>query len=176
MTTIFLTHIPDMLANYYGERALAELRRLGDVRLNEAGKVLDAKALAWETQWAVGKSADPSKRQDIFLFYWYPDYADPFSWFYNLYRDADPVVFNLSYWNDAAVNTSIDGLQELTATDRAKAEQEYVALQKTVSEQAISPVLGVDNFQRAYLATVGGYVDNPSYSNVVFFHDLTPTG
>ena len=46
MLTIFLTHTPDMLANYYGERALAALRKLGDVRLNETGQVLDAKALA----------------------------------------------------------------------------------------------------------------------------------
>lgn len=46
MTTIFLTHIPDMLANYYGPRALAALRALGEVRLNETGKVLDAQALA----------------------------------------------------------------------------------------------------------------------------------
>jgi D-3-phosphoglycerate dehydrogenase len=46
MTTIFLTHIPDMLANYYGPRALAALRELGQVRVNETGQVLDAKALA----------------------------------------------------------------------------------------------------------------------------------
>ena len=46
MPTIFLTHIPDMLKNYYGERALAELRKLGDVRLNDTGQVLDARALA----------------------------------------------------------------------------------------------------------------------------------
>jgi D-3-phosphoglycerate dehydrogenase len=43
---IFLTHVPDMLENYYGPRALAEMRKLGEVRLNEAGRVLDAKALA----------------------------------------------------------------------------------------------------------------------------------
>jgi D-3-phosphoglycerate dehydrogenase len=43
---IFLTHVPDMLENYYGPRALAEMRKLGEVRLNESGKVLDAKALA----------------------------------------------------------------------------------------------------------------------------------
>jgi D-3-phosphoglycerate dehydrogenase len=48
--TIFLTHIPDMLKNYYGERALAELRKLGDVRLNDTGQVLDAKALAKAAQ------------------------------------------------------------------------------------------------------------------------------
>ena len=46
MPKIFLTHIPDMLKNYYGERALAELRKFGDVRLNDTGRVLDAKALA----------------------------------------------------------------------------------------------------------------------------------
>src|SRR6266550_7984052 len=43
---IFLTHVPDMLENYYGLRALAEMRKLGEVRLNESGKVLDANALA----------------------------------------------------------------------------------------------------------------------------------
>ncbi len=46
MARIFLTHIPDMLKNYYGERALAALRKHGEVRVNETGKVLDAKALA----------------------------------------------------------------------------------------------------------------------------------
>ena len=43
---IFLTHVPDMLENYYGPRALAEMRKLGEVRLNTSGKVLDAKGLA----------------------------------------------------------------------------------------------------------------------------------
>ena len=46
MARIFLTHIPDMLENYYGPRALAALRELGDVRLNRTGKVLDTDALA----------------------------------------------------------------------------------------------------------------------------------
>ena len=46
MAKIFLTHTSDMLANYYGPRALAELRQLGDIRLNETDRVLDAEALA----------------------------------------------------------------------------------------------------------------------------------
>jgi D-3-phosphoglycerate dehydrogenase / 2-oxoglutarate reductase len=45
MARIFLTHVPDMLENYYGPRALAAMRKLGEVRLNTTGKVLDAKAL-----------------------------------------------------------------------------------------------------------------------------------
>src|SRR4051794_8911687 len=43
---IFLTHVSDMRENYYGPRALAQMRKLGEVRLNETGKVLDASALA----------------------------------------------------------------------------------------------------------------------------------
>src|SRR6185295_4525649 len=43
---IFLTHVPDMLENYYGPRALAEMRKLGEVRTNPSGKVLGAKELA----------------------------------------------------------------------------------------------------------------------------------
>jgi len=44
MARILLTHTPDMRRNYYGERALSELRALGEVRLNEGG-VLDTDAL-----------------------------------------------------------------------------------------------------------------------------------
>ncbi len=46
MVRILLTHTPHMLANYYGPRALAALRELGDVRLNPGDAVLDTEALA----------------------------------------------------------------------------------------------------------------------------------
>jgi D-3-phosphoglycerate dehydrogenase / 2-oxoglutarate reductase len=37
---VFLTHSPEMRANYYGERALAALRAVADVKLNALGRVL----------------------------------------------------------------------------------------------------------------------------------------
>lgn len=46
MTRVFLTHVPDMLRNYYGARALSALERHAEVRLNPTGRVLDAEALA----------------------------------------------------------------------------------------------------------------------------------
>lgn len=45
MPKLLLTHTPDMLANYYGERAVAALHDLCEVRLNETGAVLGADAL-----------------------------------------------------------------------------------------------------------------------------------
>ncbi len=46
MPRILLTHTPEMLRNYYGERALAALRELGDVRLHAGEEVLAGAALA----------------------------------------------------------------------------------------------------------------------------------
>jgi D-3-phosphoglycerate dehydrogenase len=40
MRRIFLTHSPEMLAQYYGERALAGLRAAGEVTINSTGHVL----------------------------------------------------------------------------------------------------------------------------------------
>jgi len=37
---VFLTHSPEMRANYYGERALAALRAVAEVKLNPLGRVL----------------------------------------------------------------------------------------------------------------------------------------
>jgi D-3-phosphoglycerate dehydrogenase len=45
MPTIFLTHPPEALANYYGERAVAGLKALGEVRFNSAGRELSTAEL-----------------------------------------------------------------------------------------------------------------------------------
>jgi D-3-phosphoglycerate dehydrogenase len=42
---ILLTHSPQAMANYYGERALAGLRRVGSVKLHEGDKPLEGEAL-----------------------------------------------------------------------------------------------------------------------------------
>ena len=45
MARVFLTHTPEKLENYYGRRALAELERMAEVRVNATGAVLDTDAL-----------------------------------------------------------------------------------------------------------------------------------
>ncbi len=144
--------------------------------LAQIGITLNVKPLEWQTQWDQAKSTNPKKRQDIFVMYWYPDYADPFSWFTNLFHSASPPYFNMSYLNDKAVDTTIDALQSQTATDKAAAETSYAGLQKTLLDAAVAIPLYVQTYQRAFAKTVSGYVDNPAYSNVVFIHELTPTG
>lgn len=45
MVRIFLTHPPEALKNYYGDRAVAGLKALGEVRFNSAGRELSTKEL-----------------------------------------------------------------------------------------------------------------------------------
>jgi peptide/nickel transport system substrate-binding protein len=136
---------------------------------------LDVRPMQWTSQWDRAKSTDASKRQDVFVMYWYPDYADPFSWFTSLFKSANPPYFNLAYYHNQQLDKTIDGLQELTATDRAKADAQYKAAQRKLVDDAVSPVLYVQKSLRGFRDEFSGYVDNPAYSNVVFAYELKPT-
>jgi len=46
MPAVFLTHPPEALANYYGDRAVAALKALAEVRFNPLGRELDPAELA----------------------------------------------------------------------------------------------------------------------------------
>ncbi|MEU7001242.1 ABC transporter substrate-binding protein [Nonomuraea sp. NPDC046570] len=141
--------------------------------LKKLNVTLQAKPLQWNAQWDQGKA----KKQDIFVMYWYPDYADAYSWFLNVFRSSEKPEFNLSYLNNPEIDKAIDALPELTATDRDKAEQSYADLQKKIlQDEAAAAVPYVQTYQRALSAKVEGYVDNPAYPNVVFFYDLKPAG
>ena len=45
MATIFLTHTPEALKNFYGDKAIAALKAVGGVRFNDAGRELSTQEL-----------------------------------------------------------------------------------------------------------------------------------
>jgi len=135
---------------------------------------LAVRGLAWPAQWAKGKSSDTAQRQDIFLFYWWPDYADPYSWFINLYHTEDPPFFNMSYYSNPSMDTTMNDAQVLSASDRNKAIDLYGQMQGTIVQDAPSLSVYTQQYQRVMLSSVQGYVDNPAYPNVVFVYELQP--
>jgi peptide/nickel transport system substrate-binding protein len=135
---------------------------------------LDVQAVQWQAQWDKAKSSDVAKRQDVFLMYWWPDYADPFSWFISLFHSEEAPNFNLAYYSSTTLDAGIDGIQALTATNRDQAAAQYVAMQQQLIDDAVVVVPYVQNYQRVLQASVGGFVDNPAYAQVVFVYDLTP--
>jgi peptide/nickel transport system substrate-binding protein len=137
---------------------------------------LDVQATEWQAQWDRAMSDDVEARQDIFIMYWWPDYPDPFSWFFSLFRSEEEPTFNLAYYSNPEMDAMIDEIQALTATDRDAAEQQYVEMQQMLIDDAVVVAPYVQNYQRVLDASVGGYVDDPAYAQVVFVHELTPEG
>ena len=101
--------------------------------------------MEWDQQWAEAQNTDPASRQDMFLFIWWPDYADPVSWFTSLLHSEDEIVYNLSYVQDEALDALIDEAVELTVTDRDAAEADYVKAVHVFAEG--NPQPGVVSYQ-----------------------------
>ena len=137
---------------------------------------VSAQPLAWPTQWAKAKSANAASRQDIFLEYWWPDYADPYSWFLNLLHTEKPPYFNLSYYYSPSLDKQIDDVEQLVATNRAAGVQLYRTMQVEILQQAPISFLYNMNYQYAMRTTFSGFQVNPAYPNVVFAYNLRPTG
>jgi peptide/nickel transport system substrate-binding protein len=137
---------------------------------------VDVRAMQWPVQWAKGKSSSKAQRQDIFLFYWWPDYADPYSWFINLFHTEKQPYFNLAYYSNAKLDALMAKAERLAASNRAQAIRLYAQMQTMLVQDAPVIPLYVQQYQRTLLASVRGYVDNPAYPNVTFVYNLHPAG
>ncbi len=153
------------------EQVVATLLKSTLARLNVR---LSVQPLAWATQWAKGKSASPAARQDIFVEYWWPDYADPYSWFVNLLQTQKQPFFNLSYYSDRTLDSQIARVESLVATNPAAGSALYRTMQVEILRQAPIVFLYNTNYQYAMTTTFSGFQVNPAYPNVVFAYDLRP--
>jgi peptide/nickel transport system substrate-binding protein len=142
--------------------------------LAELNVDLKVQATQWTAQWDRAKSSDEAKRQDIFVMYWYPDYADAFSWFTNLFHSSDKPYFNLSYLEDGSLDKQIDALPEKAAEGGETADTAYAAAQKAVMDTDSLLTFFVATYQRPFRSSLTKYVDNPAYANVVFAYDVVP--
>ncbi len=145
-------------------------------QLAELNIQLDTRGLQWQAQWDKAKSANAADRQDILVFYWWPDYPDPSSWFFNLFRTEREPFFNLAYYSNPDLDGLIDEASVVAASDRDEAASMYREMQEILLEDVPAIPLYTQVYQRAMLDSVGGFVDNPAYPNVVFGYELQPLG
>ena len=154
----------DMDEQQLGEVWKAELAKLG---IN-----LKVQGMNWEAQWDLAKSG-PEKAQDIFVMYWWPDYISPYSFLYSMFHSEDDILFNLAYYRNPKYDELIDKANELSGSDREKAEQMFIDAQKILIDDAVALFFyDVQNIHVAR-ADIKGYVDNPAYPHVVFAYQLT---
>jgi peptide/nickel transport system substrate-binding protein len=155
------------------EQVVAELIKSNLAKLNIN---LNTQSLAWPTQWAKAKSANTATHQSIFLEYWWPDYADPYTWFTNLLQTQKPPYYNLSYYSNPTLDSQINKVESVVATSPAAGAQLYRTMQVETLQQAPVDALYNVNYQYAMRTSFTGFHVNPAYANVVFAYNLRPTG
>ncbi|HYS33817.1 MAG TPA: ABC transporter substrate-binding protein [Streptosporangiaceae bacterium] len=153
------------------EQVVASLLKSSLAKLNVN---LTVQPLAWATQWGKGKSSSAKARQDIFMEYWWPDYADPYSWFVNLLLSEKQPFFNLSYYSNPALDKQINRVESLVATDPSAGSALYRTMQVEILKQAPIVFLYNANYQYAMTNTLSGFQVNPAYPNVIFAYNLKP--
>ena len=137
---------------------------------------LTTTSLAWPTQWAKAKSGNAGTRQSIFLEYWWPDYADPYSWFSNLVQSEKTPYYNLSYYANTTLDKQINNVESLVATNPTAGAQLYRTMQVELLQQAPLQAVYNVNYQYAMRSSATGFKVNPAYPGVVFVYHLKPAG
>ncbi len=148
-----------------------QIGELWKADLATLGITLDTEGLAWEAQWALGKN-DPTTAQNIFLFYWWPDYVTPYSFLYSMFHSENPPNYNLGYYSNADFDKLIEQGNQVSASDRTKATDLFdQAQQMLVDDSSAIFIVDLPNVH-VIRDDISGYVDNPAYPHIVFWYDL----
>jgi peptide/nickel transport system substrate-binding protein len=142
--------------------------------LAKIGVTVDIRSVSVTTSIAEGDAPSPAARPSMTLFYWYPDYADPYSWFVNCYTTQNPPVWNFTGYSDPTLDAQISKVEAIVAVNKAEGAQAYELMQKEIYQDDVSVTLLNLNYERLVVGNVKGFVDNPGYPNVVFVYPLTP--
>jgi len=150
------------------EKKVAEILK---AEWKKIGVDLEIKAMNWEQQWALAKS-DPSKAQDVLVFYWWPTYATPYDFLFNMFHSEKTINFNLCYYRNPNFDKLIDEAVALEGTDVKKSSALYRKAEEILLDDA--PAIFFYSPDAIYVVNRGvkGFKANPGYTQVVFFYQL----
>ena len=152
------------------ERKIAELYQS---ELAKLGITLEISPLTSDMFTERGQSADPADRPALSFMWWYPDVPGPYTFLYTYYHHSDPISWNWTYADDDALDKMMDDANILSATDRDGAAEGFIAAQQYASEKAYTiPIFDKVN-DIVYNSSIEGFRSDPSYSQVIFFHELS---
>ena len=154
-------------AGYEDIRKTVELWKAACAELNIT---LDARAMPTAERNAIARSPDPAKRQDIYLLYWWPDYANPDSFLSGMFYTQERPAYNLGYYTNPVFDALVDYAVTLP-TGSQEAIDMMVELQNILQQDAAGIAVWDMQYLRAMSSSLNGYVDNAAYPNVVFWYD-----
>lgn len=161
---LLVTHIPKEYQKWPVE--------LWAAPLEELGITMKAQEMQFQSQWELAKS-DPQTAQDVFTSTWWPSWVTPYDDLLSLYHCEDTPFFNMSYWCNEEFDAIIDEANELTGTDIEAAEQMFIDAQKILLDEHVRIFLADNSTVSVMSKDIEGFVDNPAYAHVFFWHDIS---
>lgn len=152
------------------ERKIAELYQS---ELSKLGITLDIRPLTSDMYVEKGQNADPAERPALSFLWWYPDVPSPYTFLYTYYHTSDPVSWNWTYADDAELDKMMDDADAISATDRNAANEQFVAAQQYAAEKAYLISIFDKQNDIVYNSAIEGFRSDPSYSQVIFFNELS---
>ena len=160
-----------LLTYVAGDSAEKNVAELLKSSWNKIGIDLEIRAMNWVQEWSFATS-NPSKAQDVMLFYWWPTYPTPYDYLSNMFHSEKKPYFNLAYYNNKKFDHLIDQAVRLEGVNKQKAESLYYEAEKILIEDSPALFLYVQDDIYVVNHSITGFQDNPAYSQVVFFYEL----
>lgn len=155
-----------------GTESVKRMAELYKAELSKLNINLEIRGMPWDTYWDMAKSSDPSQHQDIFVTFWWPDIASPYSFLYSLFHSQESYFFNLTYWKNAEYDKLIDDGSEMSGIDKSKASELFIKAQEILIDEAVAIFTYDEQYVVVLNSSVKGFVDNPAYARCVFFYDM----
>ena len=150
------------------QRVTAELWQAA---LAEIGVTLQLEEAEWMIRWENARS-DPANAPQAYMISWLPDVVGPYTYLYNLFHSQEPTSFNLGFYSDPAFDALADEGNVLSGADRAAAAEKFIAAQRMLG--AGFAAIFIQDLPDPHLvaADLQGVVNNPAYSNGVFWVEV----
>lgn len=166
--------LTDLSIRYgYGADSLDQ-QAVGEVwaaNLSSIGVELVLEAGTFDARLEQAQS-DPEGSVDVFMLLWFPTFVTPYDFLFTLFHSEEFPFFNLSYYSNEEFDALIDDGDAASGTDQAAAVELFRQAQDILIEDDAA-VFVVDLPGASVINdSILGYVPNPAYSGVVFFHEL----
>jgi peptide/nickel transport system substrate-binding protein len=155
-----------------GTEAQRRTLALWKAELAKLGVDLEARGMTWDAQSGLAGATDPNERQDIYIMWWWPDFAHPHSFLSGMFETFEPPLYNFSYYSNPLYDDLIKAGAAIAGQDREEAINLYVEAQNLLMADAAGIAVVDIEYLHAISENLKGYdMGNPAYPNVVFWYD-----
>lgn len=160
-----------------GDENHRKVAELWKGELAKLGIGLEIRTMPFDAQWDMSKNPDISQRQDLYIYYYWPDVCSPQCYFEGCFvTQTDPIIYNVAYYSSQRVDDWVYEAWHKAATDRDAAAAVYRKAQEQILEDSPYVFLYDMKNVRVMNSSVKNFVDNPAYPYVIPVYDLYREG